>query len=122
MTTNIGTYMHGGKVINGKTVLTSKEGYYYADLRDIYFKTNVVLIDPAYTIHTDSLLYNTQSQVARFIAQTLIKDSSGRTIETKDGYYNLATKQAEFGQNPVIIDGPRRYTARTIISNDSVVQ
>lgn len=122
MTSNIGTYTHGGRVVNGKTVLTSREGYYYADLRDIYFKNNVRLVDPAYTIQTDSLLYNTESQTARFIAQTLIKDSSGRTIETKDGYYNLATKQAEFGQNSVIIDGPRRYTAKTIISNDSIVQ
>ncbi len=119
MTTNIGTYTHGGKVVNKKTVLTSKEGYYYADLRDVYFIEDVVLIDPAYTIRTSSLLYNTESQIARFIAYTLIKDSSGRTIETKDGYYNLATKKAEFGQRPIVKDGPRRYTADNITSDDS---
>ncbi|MGQ0738467.1 MAG: OstA-like protein [Bacteroidota bacterium] len=122
MTTSIGTYLHGGKVINKKTVLTSQEGYYYADLHDVYFKNNVLLIDPAYTIRTDSLLYNTQTQMTRFIAKTLIKDSSGRTIETKEGYYNLATGEAEFGQRPVIIDGPRRYVANRIVSNDSIVQ
>ncbi len=38
MTTNIGIYKHGGKVVNKKTILTSKEGYYYGGLRDIYFK------------------------------------------------------------------------------------
>lgn len=119
MTTNIGTYTHGGKVINKKTVLTSKEGYYYADLRDVYFKNNVLLVDPAYNIKTDSLLYNTESGIARFIAKTVIKDSSGRIIETTDGYYNLNTKRAEFGQNPVVIDGPRRYTAIRMISDDS---
>ncbi len=47
MTTSIGTYLHGGKVINKKTVLTSQEGFYYADLHDVYFKKNVLLIDPA---------------------------------------------------------------------------
>jgi lipopolysaccharide export system protein LptA len=119
MTTSIGTYLHGGKVINKKTVLTSQEGYYYADLHDVYFKKNVLLTDPAYTIRTDSLLYNTQSQMTRFIAQTWIKDSSGRTIETKEGYYNLASGKAEFGQRPVVIDGPRRYTANRIASDDS---
>ncbi|MBM3416809.1 MAG: OstA family protein [Bacteroidetes bacterium] len=119
MTTSIGTYLHGGKVINKKTVLTSQEGYYYADLHDVYFKRNVLLTDPAYTIRTDSLLYNTQSQMTRFIAQTWIKDSSGRTIETKEGYYNLATGKAEFGQRPIVIDGPRRYTANRITSDDS---
>jgi len=119
MTTSIGTYLHGGRVINKKTILTSKEGYYYADLHDVYFKNNVLLIDPAYTIRTDSLLYNTQSQMTRFIAQTYIKDSSGRIIETKEGYYNLATGKAEFGQRPIVIDGPRRYTANRITSDDS---
>ncbi len=114
MTTSIGTYLHGGKVINKKTVLTSQEGFYYADLHDVYFKKNVLLIDLAYTIRTDSLLYNTQNQMTRFIAQTYIKDSSGRTIETKEGYYDLANGKAEFGQRPIIKDGPRRYTANNI--------
>jgi len=119
MTSNIGIYTHGGKVINKKTVLTSREGYYYADLRDVYFKKNVELKDPVYYLKTDSLLYNTETGLARFIAETFIKDSSGRTIQTRDGYYNLTTGQAEFGQNPIVQDGPRRYTARRILSNDS---
>ncbi|MBL7729747.1 MAG: OstA family protein [Chitinophagaceae bacterium] len=119
MTTDIGIYKHGGKVVNKKTVLTSREGYYYAGIKDVYFKKNVVLKDPAYNITTDSLIYNTQTQTTRFIAKTLIKDSSGRTIETTDGYYNVATGKAEFGQNPVIKDGPRTYTAQQIAFDDS---
>lgn len=30
----IGTYKGGGKVVNGKTVITSKEGIYYGDVKD----------------------------------------------------------------------------------------
>lgn len=119
MTTDIGIYKHGGKVINKKTVLTSREGYYYAGLRDVYFKNNVELKDPAYYIKTDSLIYNTQTQTTRFIAETFIKDSSGRTIETKDGFYNLATGKAEFGQRPIIRDGKVTITADRIAFNDS---
>ncbi|HKC35303.1 MAG TPA: OstA-like protein, partial [Chitinophagaceae bacterium] len=119
MTTDIGTYLHGGRVINKNSVLTSQEGHYYAGLRDIYFKGNVELKDPAYYIKTDSLIYNTQSQTTRFIAQTFIKDSSGRTVETKDGYYNIATGKAEFGQNSVIHDGSRIITARKMAFDDS---
>ena len=119
MNTDIGIYKHGGKVINKKTVLTSREGYYYAGLRDVIFKENVVLKDPAYTITTDSMIYNTQSQTSRFIAQTLIKDSSGRTIETKEGFYNVATGKAEFGQNPIVRDGPRIYKAIRMAFDDS---
>ncbi len=119
MTTDIGIYKHGGKVVNKKTVLTSKEGYYYAGLKDVYFKNNVELKDPAYTIKTDSLLYNTLTQTTRFIAETFIRDSSGRTIETKDGFYNLATGKAEFGQRPIIHDGKTLIIADRIAFNDS---
>src|SRR5688572_9446326 len=43
MQTNVGTYKNGGKVVNKKSVLTSREGYYYTDLKDVYFKKNVSL-------------------------------------------------------------------------------
>ncbi|MBI5371394.1 MAG: OstA family protein [Sphingobacteriales bacterium] len=119
MSTEIGIYKNGGKVVNKNTVLTSREGYYYASLRDIYFKQNVEMKDPAYYIKTDSLLYNTQSQTTRFIAETFIKDSSGRTIETKDGYYNMATGKAEFGKRPIIRDGKTTITGDIVIIDDS---
>ncbi|HEX7904302.1 MAG TPA: OstA-like protein [Chitinophagaceae bacterium] len=117
--TKIGIYKNGGKVVNKQTVLTSREGYYYTDLKDVYFKKNVVLIDPAYDVRTDSLLYNTESGIARFIAETIIKDTSGRTIETKDGYYNLKTGQAEFGRNPRVHDKGLFATGNQMVSDDS---
>ena len=118
--TKLGIYTNGGKVVNNKkSVLTSTEGYYYTDLKDIYFKKNVELNDPSYYLKSDSLLYNTESEVARFIAATIIKDSSNRTILTKEGYYDTKNKKAEFGLRPVIQDGPRRYTGNRIITNDS---
>lgn len=119
METNIGIYKKGGKVINKKTTLTSTEGYYYADLKDVYFKNNVVLRDPAYDITTDSLLYNTETQTTRFISQTTIKDSSGRIIKTREGYYNQQAGKAEFGQRPDIIDGKTSIRANTVTFDDS---
>jgi lipopolysaccharide export system protein LptA len=119
MQTNIGTYKNGGKVTNKKTVLTSKEGYYYADLKDVYFKKNVQLRDPAYDIDTDSLLYNTENRTTRFISQTTIKDSSGRLIKTREGFYNQQTGKAEFGSRPEIIDGKTFVTANRIAFDDS---
>lgn len=122
MTTNIGTYKHGGTVKNKKTILTSREGYYYADLKDVYFKQKVELKDPVYYLKTDSLLYNTEQGLARFIAETFIKDSSGRTIETREGYYNLTTGKAEFGRRPIIRDPKSRLfiTADRFEKDDSL--
>ena len=119
MERNIGTYKNGGKVVNKTTVLTSKEGYYYSDVKDVYFKQNVVLKDPAYDILTDSLLYNTETQTTSFISQTTIKDSSGRIVKTRSGFYNQQTGQAEFGQRPEVIDGETSATGNRMTVNDS---
>ncbi len=119
LNTDIGIYTHGGKVINNKTTLTSREGYYYAGLHDVYFKKNVELKDPGYFLQSDSLLYNTESGIARFIAETFIRDSSGRTITTREGFYNLNSGQAEFGRRPVIVDGKKKITANNITIDSS---
>ncbi|MCC7401216.1 MAG: OstA family protein [Chitinophagaceae bacterium] len=118
--TKIGIYTHGGKLVNNnKTILTSKEGYYYTDLKDAYFKKDVVLEDPGFHLTTDSLLYNTENETARFIAYTYIKDSTGRTIETTEGSYNLKSGQATFGNHPKIRDGKLFVTGEQVNNNDS---
>ena len=117
--TKVGIYKNGGRVVNKTTTLTSVEGYYYTDLKDVYFKKNVRLKDPAYTLESDSLLYNTETETARFIAETFIKDSTNRTIKTREGYYNLKSGKAEFGQRPVVQDGNIQATGDKMISDDS---
>ena len=117
--TKVGIYRNGGKVVNEKTVLTSEEGFYYADLKDVYFKKKVRLTDPTYDLESDSLLYNTGTEIVRFIAETFVKDSSGRTIKTREGFYDKRTGKAEFGQNPIITDKDIQATGEKIISNDS---
>ncbi|HAN40085.1 MAG TPA: OstA family protein, partial [Chitinophagaceae bacterium] len=68
----LGIYKNGGKVVNGKTILTSEQGWYYGETRDIYFKRKVRLRDPQYNITTDTLLYNTYSELATFVVPTTI--------------------------------------------------
>lgn len=115
---SIGTYTKGGKVVNGKSVLTSREGIYYADLKDIYFKKNVELKDPAYYLKADSLLYNTELQTARFIAETYIIDSTKRVIRTSEGVYNLKTGRADFTKRTTIEDGSLTVTGDVIANDD----
>jgi lipopolysaccharide export system protein LptA len=115
----IGTYHNGGKLINQQSVLTSQEGTYYEELKDVYFKSNVDLKDPKYTLKTDSLLYNTATQVATFIAPTTIIDSSKRVIKTSDGFYDTRNRKAFFGKRPVLNDGAVKIIADNIDSDDS---
>jgi lipopolysaccharide export system protein LptA len=114
----IGNYYEGGKVLTGKSVLTSQEGTYYADLKDVYFKKNVVLIDPQYKLRSDSLLYNTETQLTTFITKTFIEDST-RNVETSEGYYDVKNRKAVFGKRPIIKDGATTVIADDVQSDDS---
>jgi lipopolysaccharide export system protein LptA len=119
LNTKIGEYHNGGKLINQQSVLTSKEGIYYEELKDVYFKKNVDLKDPKYTLKTDSLIYNTATQIATFIAPTTIVDSAKRTIHTSDGFYDTRNRKAFFGKRPILKDGTVTIVATSIDSDDS---
>ncbi|HQY11088.1 MAG TPA: OstA-like protein, partial [Ferruginibacter sp.] len=112
--TGIATYKNGGRITNDKTVLTSEEGVYYADTKDVYFKKNVHLKDPDRDIWTDSLLYNIKTNIATFIAQTHIVGKDGSVIDTKSGTYNLETGEAIFYDRTSFSDSSRSGVADKI--------
>lgn len=103
MNGKVGTYHNGGRIESKQTTLYSKEGFYYADIKDVYFIGNVKMSDPEVALASDSLLYNTTSQVATFIAPTTIKTGKS-VINTKDGYYDLKLKKAKFGSRSIMQD------------------
>lgn len=111
LSTSIGKYKNGGKVVNGKTILTSSEGTYYADTKDIFFKKNVHLNDPKYDILNDTLLYNTQTQITSWNTPTKIKSKNGGDIYSSSGTYDLKNGKAFFGNRSVIKDSTRTYVA-----------
>ena len=112
--TGIATYKNGGRITNEKTVLTSRDGVYFADTKDVYFKNNVHLKDPDRDIYTDSLLYNIKTNIATFIAQTKIIGKDGTVINTKSGTYNLGTGEAIFTDGASFKDSTRSGSAKII--------
>lgn len=120
LNTKIASYSSGGKLVNGKTILTSKEAIYYEETRDVYFKRDVVLINPDYDIRTDTLLYNTYSEITTFIVPTtIISDSGRKKILTSDGYYDLKNKKSYFGKRPQIFNGNTVLIADEVANDDS---
>jgi lipopolysaccharide export system protein LptA len=125
MNLRMGTYDHGGKIVNKESVLTSDHGIYFEDSKDVHFRGNVVLRDPQYDLSADSLLYNTQTQLSTFITRTdvLFKDTTHRTVTTWAGWYNLQDKKAKFtkglGHQPIITDGSQLITGDDVNVDDS---
>jgi lipopolysaccharide export system protein LptA len=119
MNTRIGTYNGGGKIVNGKNVLTSKNGYYFAATRDAYFRNNVVLNSPEALIKNDTLRYNSNSKIAYFYGPTHIYGKDD-TLYTENGTYNTSTDQARFGKKNLYTQGSKSLTGDSLFYDRKV--
>ena len=117
--TKIGIYTKGGKVVSDKSVLTSKEGYYYGETKDVYFKKDVLLVDPSNTVKTDTLLFNTETNIATFVAPTEISGKNKQKVLTNSGFYDAKNKKTFFSGRPHIEDSTTVLDADEIAIDDS---
>lgn len=117
--TKIGIYTKSGKVVNNKSVLTSTEGYYYGDTKDVYFKKNVLLVDPDYNVKTDTLLYNTETSIATFTVPTEITGKDKQKVITSSGFYDAKNHKAYFAGRPHIEDSTTTLDANEVATDDS---
>ena len=115
----IGNFKKGGKLVRNKTTLTSKEGYYYGVTRDVIFRNKVVVKDPETHIFTDTLEYNTYSQLANFISPTKIITGS-RIIRTRNGNYNTGTRKGYLYERSSIDDSTYTFIADEMAIDDSL--
>ena len=107
MVPKVGTYVEGGKIVNKDAVITSKNGYYFANSKDAYFRYNVVVVTEQSTIKSDTLRYNTLTNQAYFYGPTNIREKDGGNLYTENGAYNTKTTYAYFGKNNLYTSGSR---------------
>lgn len=118
LNTGIGNYHNGGKVINRGNTITSREGTYYADTKDVYFRNNVDVIGPKNRIKADSLIYNMQSEVVAFTGNTNIKNKEVDIVTTQ-GTYDLKSGNAFFTSRTSVKDSSGRiYIANNMALDD----
>ena len=115
----IGVYKKGGRLVRNKTILKSTEGVYYGITRDVIFRNKVSLIDPDNSILTDTLEYNTYSQLANFISPSKIISGS-RIIKTKNGNYNIGTRKGYLYERSSIDDSSYFFIADEMAIDDSL--
>ncbi|GAA4212354.1 hypothetical protein GCM10022289_43140 [Pedobacter jeongneungensis] len=102
----IGTYTSGGKIVNKEVTLTSKNGYYFSNSNDAYFRYDVVVVTPQSVIKSDTMSYNTQSKWTFFYGPTNIKGKDDN-LYTENGQYNTMTEDAFFGKKNLYTQGTR---------------
>ncbi|MCD6355613.1 MAG: organic solvent tolerance protein OstA, partial [Prolixibacteraceae bacterium] len=114
---NIGYYDDHGKIVDSTNTLTSIIGKYFVDSHLIYFYHDVKGFSEDYTLHSDTLLYNTQNNRIFIIGPTTIHDSTN-TLYAEDGWYDPETGEAELKKNPVVSNETKKLKADYIKYNE----
>lgn len=95
----LATYTEGATLTNGKSQLTSTRGYYHVNEKMVYFKGDVLATDPEFTLRTDTMAFNTETQMVRFVAPTLISQQNSK-VYCESGFYDIENNFAVFDGNP----------------------
>jgi lipopolysaccharide export system protein LptA len=115
---SIGFYEHHGKIIDSLNTLTSITGRYFLDTDIIHFYDNVEAFNENYTLHSDTLIYNTKTGRAHIQGPTTIRDSAN-TIYAEDGWYDTESGEAELLKNPSIHNETQHLKANYIKYNET---
>ncbi len=92
---NVGYYFQGGKLQDELNVLTSVYGYYYPNTNDAVFNDAVVLTNPKFVLNSDTLNYNTKTEIASILGPTTIVYKEETTIYSEKGWYNTRTEESQ---------------------------
>ena len=88
-------YYNGGKLVDSTNVLTSKKGYYQVNNNMASFKSDVVGKNPEYTLRSDTLQYNTKTNIVYFRAPTELTDVEGNIFNYEEGQYDTKIKKSD---------------------------
>jgi len=93
--TQIAQYDDWGKIKNNRNNLVSKHGYYHTNTKQFFFQEKVILMNPKYVMHSDTLLYNTVSETSFFLGPSNIKGKEN-SIYCENGWYAKYNDIARF--------------------------
>lgn len=110
----VGYYDTGGKLVEGKTVLTSQNGEYHTDTKTALFTQDVVMINNGKDkIVTNKLDYDTKSKWAVLTGESNIY-SDASIIYTTDGHYNTESGKALLYDRPQLSNKNRNLIGDSI--------
>lgn len=122
ISTNVGYYFSGGKIVDSKnnTTLTSRNGRYELDSKQAEVSENVFLEDNKNktTLSARTGRYNMNTRLAEFYEDVVLVDKKDNTtLTSRNGNYNLNTKQAEFTDNVKLVTKQYTMTSNTLLYN-----
>ncbi|HOU97980.1 MAG TPA: OstA-like protein [Bacteroidales bacterium] len=111
--TSVAYYFNYGKIVSNESVLVSKWGYYFAQLRDFVAVRDVILTNPKYKMYSDSLRYNIQSGISTFYGPSkIISDTN--LIYCENGWYDTKKDISRFSKNAYL------WSKKKLLKGDSL--
>ncbi|MCQ2311105.1 MAG: hypothetical protein MJZ64_05080 [Paludibacteraceae bacterium] len=93
-TSNLAYYFTGGKIVDDVNSLESVWGSYCPSDNQAVFRNTVHLQNESFTLDADTLVYNTETNVATLVCPTTIVYKDETTILSSNGWYNTATERS----------------------------
>ncbi len=94
-------------------VLKSGKGTYYVDKKEFVFTRNVSIVNPDYTVNSDTLHFKTDSEIAFFYGPTVIT-SDKNVIYCETGWYDTKKDICAFSKNASMDAGAQNLKADSI--------
>ena len=86
----VGNYTGGGVLVHDNNIIESQRGYYYSESHDIICVEDVELHGADYDMKSDSIIYNTDSEIAHFFTSSEIWNVDGDYLSADAGMYDKA--------------------------------
>ncbi|MFH1160381.1 MAG: OstA-like protein [bacterium] len=113
--TQIAWFNNWGKIVNDDNVLVSKYGYYYTGDKEFFFKQKVILLNPDYIMNSDTLMYNTVTEIAYFFGpSTIVSKDKKDSIYCINGWYDTQKDISQFNYGAKIYHEAQLLTGDTI--------
>ncbi len=91
-------YRSGGTVRDTASTLTSRIGRYFANSKKYQFLSDVKIVNPKYTVHSEQLDFYSETGGAYLYGKsTIVSETS--TVYCERGYYNTRTDKGYFVKN-----------------------
>lgn len=121
-------FFNGGRLVDGKTKLSSDWGEYHTSTKEAKFNYDVQVVSGNDRISTDTLYYDTRTSRAHIVGlytpdkgkgtTTLSRIvSKGTTITTSNAYFNTHTNKADLYGRSTVVDKEKTITADTLLYN-----
>jgi len=113
--TQIAWYDNWGKIVSDDNCLVSRYGYYYTSIKEFFFKDEVILINPDFYMRSDTLMYNTVTEIAYFYGpSSVVTTDKVDSIYCTNGWYDT---QKDISR---LLHGGEIYHEAQLLTGDTI--